>query len=74
MLYLKQLVILELVTSTNKAMTVSKEWLENKIKELNDWLFSHTGHGMYVQTERNRDYYVRKLIELEENNLPKIKV
>lgn len=57
-------------------MNVSKQWLENKIKELNDWLQLHEKgiHFEYAQKKQNRDYYVRKLIELEENNLEKIKV
>lgn len=57
-------------------MKVSKQWLENKIKELNDWLQLHekVNHFQYAQKKQNRDYYVRRLIELEENNLEKIKV
>lgn len=57
-------------------MNVSKKWLESKIKELNDWLQLHEKgiHFEYAQKKQNRDYYVRKLIELEENNLEKIKV
>jgi len=57
-------------------MTVSKQWLENKIKELNDWLIRNekTNHFEYAQKKQNRDYYVRKIIELEENDLETIKV
>lgn len=57
-------------------MTVSKEWLENKIKELNDWLLANEKgiHFEYAHKKRSRDYYVNKLIELEENELQIIKV
>ncbi len=57
-------------------MTVSKQWLENKIKELNDWLIKNekTNHFEYAPKKQNRDYYVRKIIELEENDLETIKV
>ncbi|MBP7319113.1 MAG: hypothetical protein KA980_12990 [Flavobacterium sp.] len=57
-------------------MTVSKQWLENKIKELNDWLIRNekTNHFEYAPKKQNRDYYVRKIIELEENDLETIKV
>lgn len=57
-------------------MKVSKQWLETKIKELNEWLFANekgTPHE-YARQKRNRDYYVNKLIELEENQLTTIKV
>lgn len=57
-------------------MTVSKEWLEQKIKSLNDWLMENEKgiHFEYAQKKRSRDYYVSKLIELEENNLKTVKV
>lgn len=57
-------------------MKVTQQWLENKIKELNDWLFANekgTPHE-YERQKRNRDYYVNKLIELEENQQQTIKV
>jgi len=57
-------------------MQVSKQWLENKIKEQNDWLIANekgTPHE-YARQKRNRDYYVNKLIELEENQMKTIKV
>ncbi|MFY8187520.1 MAG: hypothetical protein ACOVLC_06115 [Flavobacterium sp.] len=57
-------------------MTVNKEWLEKKVKELNDWLREHEKgtHFEYAQKKQNRDYYVNKLIELEESGIQKIKV
>lgn len=57
-------------------MKVSKVWLDRKIKELNDWLIAHEKgiHFEYAQNKQKRDYYVHKLIELEENQLTKIKV
>lgn len=57
-------------------MKASKQFLENKIKELNDWLVEHEKgiHFEYAHKKRSRDYYVNKLIELEENQLKTIKV
>ncbi|MDC9722401.1 MAG: hypothetical protein PSN34_06465 [Urechidicola sp.] len=47
----------------------SKLGLEEKIAELNNWLNHHTAaHYNYARKERNRNYYVGKLIELEETN------
>ncbi|REH00298.1 hypothetical protein [Flavobacterium aquicola] len=64
------------ITPKIQAMTVTKQWLENKIKELNDWLFDNEkgNHFEYAPNKHKRDYYVRKLIELEENQLGTIKV
>lgn len=56
-------------------MTVSSYWLNNKINELNDWLqCNHKTHFDYANKKHNRDYYVNKLIELEENGLDNIKL
>lgn len=64
------------ITPKIQAMTVTKQWLENKIKELNEWLFDNEkgNHFEYAPNKHKRDYYVRKLIELEENQLGTIKV
>ena len=64
------------ITPKIQAMTVTKQWLENKIKELNDWLFENEkgNHFEYAPNKHKRDYYVRKLIELEENQLGTIRV
>ena len=64
------------ITPKIQAMTVTKQWLENKIKELNDWIFENEkgNHFEYAPNKHKRDYYVRKLIELEENQLGTIKV
>ena len=64
------------ITPKIQAMTVTKQWLENKIKELNDWLFENEkgNHFEYAPNKHKRDYYVRKLIELEENQMTTIKV
>lgn len=59
---------------------VSTEWLERKIKELNDWLVSPDALSKgeenpdYKLRKRDRDYFVQRLIELEENGLTQIKV
>ena len=57
-------------------MKVSKQWLETKIKELNDWLIANEKgiNFEFAPKKRSRDYYVNKLIELEENQLTTIKV
>lgn len=57
-------------------MKVSKQWLDTKIKELNDWLIANEKgiHFEYANKKRSRDYYVNKLIELEENRMEAIKV
>lgn len=52
---------------------VSKQWLENKVKELNDWLFENDKDNKSYK-KHIRNYYVNKLIELEENQLETIKV
>lgn len=63
-------------------MNVSKEWLEKKIKELNDWILEHDNRYVvlyrntieYKYKTRSRNYYVNKLIELEEKQMETIKV
>lgn len=56
--------------NSTKIKIVNKDWLENNIKELNDWLFQNPQKSdTYREKEHNRNYYVNKLIELEEKNL-----
>ena len=56
-------------------MKVNKHWLENKVKSLNEWLQEKKEtHFEYKQKLQNRNYYVGKLIELEEQQLTHIKV
>lgn len=57
-------------------MTVTKDWLEAKIKDLNEWLLEYEkgNHFEYAEKKHNRDYYVNQLIELEESGLEKIKI
>lgn len=56
-------------------MKKDKYWLERKINSLNKWLMEHNeAHFEYKQNLHNRNYYVNKLIELEENNLKTVKV
>ncbi|URC13968.1 hypothetical protein [Flavobacterium sp. B183] len=57
-----------------QTMTVSKQWLENKIKDLNDWLFDNEKHSDFALNRHRRDYYVRKIIDLEERKLTSIEV
>lgn len=57
-------------------MVVEKQWLEKKVKELNEWLqLNDKGiHFEYAGNKQKRDYYVNKLIEMEQQNLNKIKI
>jgi hypothetical protein len=57
-------------------MRATKQFLENKIKELNDWLFDNEKNQSpeFKTNKHKRDYYVRKLIELEENQLKAIEI
>ncbi len=56
-------------------MQVNKEWLEGQIKDLNDFLQLPGGTPDEMRKdEQRRNYYVNKLIELEENELETIKV
>ena len=59
-----------------QTMRATKQFLENKIKELNDWIFENEkgNHFEYAPNKHKRDYYVRKLIELEENQLKAIEI
>ncbi|MBL7868852.1 MAG: hypothetical protein JNM71_12630 [Flavobacterium lindanitolerans] len=56
---------------TLKEMTAAD--LEAKIFNLNEWLYANEGDKEYKKTEFARDYYVNKLIELEENKLKTIR-
>ena len=54
---------------TTKVKIVNKDWLDRRIEELNDWLFENKDNRTeYREKEHQRNYYVNKLIELEENN------
>lgn len=57
-------------------MIVTKQWLEAKIKDLNEWLKENEfkNHFEYSEKTHNRNYYVELLIELEESGLEKIKI
>jgi hypothetical protein len=57
-------------------MTVTKEYLERRVISLNKWLQDpqNDKHDQFRQNVHKRNYYVNKLIELEENNLNSIKI
>jgi len=59
-----------------QTMRATKQFLENKIKELNDWIFENEKNQSpeFKTNKHKRDYYVRKLIELEENQLKAIEI
>lgn len=51
-------------------MKVTKEWLEARIERENNWLKENSVHYFdYRNSEHKRNYYVNKLIEMEENEL-----
>lgn len=57
-------------------MTVTVQYLENKIKTFNEYLHYHKkgNHFEYAQNKNRRDYLVEKLIEAEKNDLTKISI
>lgn len=57
-------------------MNVDKQWLERKIAELNDWLqqAENNNHPEYSLNQHNRNYYVNKLIELDDHRQKTINV
>jgi len=56
-------------------MQVTKEWLETEIKKQNDWLQTNSQvHFDYKNSEHKRNYYVNKLIEMDENGLLTINI
>lgn len=59
-----------------KLKIVNKDWLNNRIAELNIWLHNHSEVNKDETRikKHNRDYYVAKLIELEENNYKMIQL
>lgn len=58
-----------------KTQIKNRSWLNFQIANLNSWLNRHDkSHPDYRIRRHNRDYYVRRLIELEENNLETVAV
>jgi hypothetical protein len=57
-------------------MKVSQDWLAKRVEELNEWLLANEKgiHFEYAAKKQKRDYYVNKLIEMEQSNLTKIKI
>ncbi|MDP2061336.1 MAG: hypothetical protein U1C58_06150 [Flavobacteriaceae bacterium] len=56
-------------------MQVSEEWLEAEIKKQNDWLQTNSpAHFDYKQTQSRRNFYVNKVIEMNENELSTINI
>lgn len=56
-------------------MTVTKQYLEKKVRDNNDWLQKHhASHPMYKLTEANRNYYVSKLTEMDDLGLETIEL
>ena len=59
---------------TPRTKIVNKDWLDRRIYELNNWLFENPVHEERRQKEHDRNFYVNKLIELEENKFNMIEV
>lgn len=57
-------------------MKLTKNQLESRIKNLNDWLIMNSKgiHFEYAENKNKRDYYVSKLIDLENYNLENIDI
>lgn len=57
-------------------MKLTKQQLENKIKNFNDWLQYHNNgiHFEYAKNKKKRDYYVDKLLELEKSGDNQIEI
>lgn len=54
---------------------VTETWLENKIKELNDWIDNHHDqHHLMAQKKQQRDQYAWKLSEMDEYDLKTIEI
>lgn len=58
-----------------KIMTVTKQYLERKVRDITEWLQnhheSHKEHKKYIS---NRDYYVNKLVEMDELGINQIEL
>lgn len=56
-------------------MTVTKQYLEKKVQDNNEWLQNHSeSHPMYKLTEVNRNYYVKKLVEMDDLGVNQIEL
>ncbi len=60
----------------DQPIIMTKLQLENKVSDLNKWLddANNIRNIHYSQKQQNRNFYVRKLIELEESELNVIRV
>jgi hypothetical protein len=56
-------------------MVLSLKQIERKVIKLNKWLSNHPKtHFDYPLKEQNRNFYVGKLCQMDENNLTEIKI
>ncbi|WP_268846777.1 hypothetical protein [Flavobacterium aestivum] len=57
-------------------MIATKDWLETKVQELNEWIITHENikHPQLNEKIQNRNYYVNKLVEMDETGIEKIKI
>lgn len=56
-------------------MIVTHTFLENQVKELNNWLNNHPKqHYLYFKKKQKRDHYVWKLHQMDEFGLQTIKI
>jgi hypothetical protein len=55
-------------------MRVNKLYIENQLKDLNEWLTDNPGHELQRIKKQRLSYYAMKAQEMEEQNLQTIKV
>lgn len=54
---------------------VTATWLENQVKEINEWLTHHHKlDPLYNAKKQKRDHYVWKLSEMDEYDLQTIEI
>ncbi len=56
-------------------MTVTKQYLEREVRDITEWLQNHSeSHRERKKYISNRDYYVNKLVEMDELGLEEAKL
>ena len=55
-------------------MRVNKLYVENQLKDLNEWITNNPGHELLRIKKQRLSYYAMKAQEIEEQNLQNIEV
>lgn len=55
-------------------MKVTKRYLERRIEAINELLEAQPKHNLKRLKRQNRDFYIRKLVEMDDKNLKTIKI